>query len=119
MVEGTLLGRTKLGAVPYAVEAGRASDSSGLLEKRLAAIEARLGPRSAARAYMKDNQSIPDNADTVVKFNGEDWDDGKEYDPANRYFHRERRRPLFGHLQRCGSRPPGQEPAAGGLPRSR
>ena len=41
-VEGALLGRTKLGAVPYAIEAGRASDAGGALDMRIATIEKAL-----------------------------------------------------------------------------
>jgi len=39
VVDGTTLGRTKLGAVPYAVEADRASDAAGALNDRLTALE--------------------------------------------------------------------------------
>lgn len=45
VVGGTSLGRSKVGAVPYAVEAGRASGASGMLETRLATVEARSQPR--------------------------------------------------------------------------
>lgn len=45
VVGGTSLGRSKIGAVPYAVEAGRASGASGMLETRLATVEARSQPR--------------------------------------------------------------------------
>jgi hypothetical protein len=41
-VDGAWLGATKLGAVPYAIEAGRASDAGGALDARIAAIEAAL-----------------------------------------------------------------------------
>jgi hypothetical protein len=41
-VDGSSLGRTKLGAVPYALEADTASAAAGALATRLAAIEARL-----------------------------------------------------------------------------
>jgi formylglycine-generating enzyme required for sulfatase activity len=39
-VGGTVLPRTKIGAVPYALEADTASDSAGALDARLAALEA-------------------------------------------------------------------------------
>ncbi len=41
-VEGSLLGRSKLGAVPYALEAGRASDAAGALDSRISTIEAAI-----------------------------------------------------------------------------
>ena len=41
-VDGSSLNRTKLGAVPYALEAKNASNAVGALGTRLAAIEARL-----------------------------------------------------------------------------
>lgn len=50
VVGGTSLGRSKVGAVPYAVEAGRASSASGMLETRLAAVEARSQPRQIVSA---------------------------------------------------------------------
>lgn len=40
-VEGTVFPRAKLGAVPYALEAGRATGAAGALEARLAAVETR------------------------------------------------------------------------------
>lgn len=40
-VEGTTFPRSKLGAVPYALEAGRATGAAGALEARLAAVEGR------------------------------------------------------------------------------
>lgn len=40
-VEGTTFPRSKLGAVPYALEAGRATGAAGALEARLAAAEGR------------------------------------------------------------------------------
>lgn len=42
-VDATTFPRTKLGAVPYALEAGRAAGASGPLETRIAAIERRDG----------------------------------------------------------------------------
>nr|MBK7070385.1 hypothetical protein [Deltaproteobacteria bacterium] len=44
-VEGTVFPRSKLGAVPYALEAGRATGAAGALEARLAAVEGRMGGR--------------------------------------------------------------------------
>lgn len=45
LVDSTSFARTKLGAVPYALEAGRASGASGPLESRVAAVEALARPR--------------------------------------------------------------------------
>jgi hypothetical protein len=47
IVDGTALGRNKIGAVPYAVEANRASVAGGALEASLAALEARLADLEA------------------------------------------------------------------------
>lgn len=44
-VEGTTFPRSKLGAVPYALEAGRASAASGGLETRIATVERRPAGR--------------------------------------------------------------------------
>ncbi|MBK6534929.1 MAG: hypothetical protein IPF99_36930 [Deltaproteobacteria bacterium] len=45
LVDSTTFARTKLGAVPYALEAGRAAGASGPLEARIAAVEALAQPR--------------------------------------------------------------------------
>lgn len=45
LVDSTTFARTKLGAVPYALEAGRAAGASGPLEGRIAAVEALAQPR--------------------------------------------------------------------------
>lgn len=45
VVSGTSLGRSKIGAVPYAIEAARAAGASGMLETRLAAVESRSRER--------------------------------------------------------------------------
>jgi len=45
LVDSTTFARTKLGAVPYALEAGRAAGASGALEGRIAAVEALAQPR--------------------------------------------------------------------------
>jgi hypothetical protein len=85
-VDGAWLGATKLGAVPYAIEAGRASSSAGELETRLAAIEARLAKRSGFHAAMTADQIIANAMDPVVQFNTEDWDANAEYDPTSGTF---------------------------------
>lgn len=50
VVGGTSLGRSKVGAVPYAIEAGRASGASGMLAARIAAVEARSQARQVVGA---------------------------------------------------------------------
>jgi hypothetical protein len=45
LVDSTTFARTKLGAVPYALEAGRAAGASGPLEARIASVEALARPR--------------------------------------------------------------------------
>ena len=44
-MDATTFPRSKLGAVPYALEAGRATSAAGALEARIAAVEARTGGR--------------------------------------------------------------------------
>lgn len=48
LVDSTTFARTKLGAVPYALEAGRAAGASGPLEARIAAVEALSQQRQVA-----------------------------------------------------------------------
>lgn len=86
VVDGATLGRTKLGAVPYALEAGRASDSAGLLEERLAALEERVGDRSSVRATMSANQSVGESTWAKVKFDTPTWDEESEFDAATNSF---------------------------------
>ena len=45
IVDSTTFARQKLGAVPYAIEAGRAAGASGALATRIAAVEAAARPR--------------------------------------------------------------------------
>jgi len=62
-IGGTTFARSKLGAVPYALEAGRASGAAGALETRLAALEGRPSPRFFLRGPLPprdaENQLIP------------------------------------------------------------
>jgi hypothetical protein len=91
-VEGSLLGRTKLGAVPYALEAAHADTATdavkaGALDKRIADIESRLGQRSAARAHLTATQSIADSSAVAkVKLAAEDMDENAEFDAATATF---------------------------------
>lgn len=50
VVGGASLGRGKVGAVPFAIEAGRAAAASGMLESRLATVESRSQPRQVVTA---------------------------------------------------------------------
>lgn len=88
-VDGAWLGPTKLGAVPYAVEAGRAmvaSDADGALETRLKALETRLGPRSVVRAHLTATQAIADQVPITKLKLSEDVDENGEFDPNTSTF---------------------------------
>jgi hypothetical protein len=65
--ERTSLGRSRLGAVPYALEAARASQATGALEARIAALEAQLAPRSAFKGLKPNRQEIPGPSDTAME----------------------------------------------------
>lgn len=58
-VDGNTLGRTKLGAVPFAVEADTASNAAGALSTRLGAIEGRLARDVAGNAQRICTGSTP------------------------------------------------------------
>lgn len=88
-VDGSSLGRTKLGAVPYALEAERASVATGELEERLSELEARIGPRSALRASLKDKENLKLTSGApavVVPFETVEFDLGAELDLAQHAF---------------------------------
>lgn len=63
-VEGTTFPRSKLGAVPYALEAGRATGAAGALEGRLAAVEGRPGGRQFVMASWR--PAIPGQPNEVT-----------------------------------------------------
>ena len=93
MVEGSLLGRSKLGAVPYAVEASHAVSAdaaSGELDARISALEARALPGSSFRAQRNAVQKVPETGNTsentVLEFPEVDWDEAGEYDVATSTF---------------------------------
>lgn len=61
------LGRSRLGAVPYALEAARASEATGALEARIAALEGTLGSRSAFKGLKPNRQVIAGPSDTALE----------------------------------------------------
>jgi hypothetical protein len=109
-VDGAPLGRTKLGTVPYALEAGHAtnadeathaasasaadeathaaaaSEADGALDDRLATIEDASPARSAFSASNTTGPAIPSGTEPTVVFDSEAFDLGKEYDPATGVF---------------------------------
>lgn len=84
-VEGATLARTKLGAVPYAIEAAHATradtadDASGTLDERLKALEASAGPTSALRAVQGQTQNVSQGLSPRVVFGDVDYDEGGEF----------------------------------------
>ncbi|MDX2016223.1 MAG: hypothetical protein SFY95_01125 [Planctomycetota bacterium] len=76
------LGRSKVGASPYAIEAGRASSASGALEARIAGLET----LSAFLARTTMAQSIPGQTQPVIIFDAEVFDSRGEYNPATATF---------------------------------
>jgi len=98
LVDGVTLGRTKLGAVPYAVEAGHATSADtattaatanaagGALDTRLDAIEAAALNKSAFLALHTTGQSIAPGTGPIVIFNSESFDLGNEYDLSTGVF---------------------------------
>ena len=97
-VTRTLEGRSKIGAVPYALEADHAvnaSNAAGALASSLQALTASVqaleqgrGPSqaSAFHAVAKQAQSIPTDGWAYVIFDQEDFDLGGEYEPQNGTF---------------------------------
>lgn len=92
-VERRIEGRSKLGAVPYAIEADRAvvatsaETASGQLEARLqaltervAALEAGTGNDSAFQAVRTMPLTVVNNTETFIAFDNEVFDYGDEYD---------------------------------------
>jgi hypothetical protein len=95
--ERKINGRTKIGAVPYALEAQHAisaSSSAGALAtelqaltNRVAQLESASASKSAFQAIKRSAQSIPggDNGAMVI-FDDEQFDYGNEFDPATSTF---------------------------------
>lgn len=84
-VDGGPLGRTKLGVVPYALEAAHAASADaaasaiGDLDKRLKGIEALQHTPSAFRAHLSTATQIPSKKRTMVVFDQVEFDLGNEY----------------------------------------
>jgi hypothetical protein len=103
-VEGALLGRSKLGAVPYSLEAAHASAAdaaktadaatvadtakaaSGALKDTLTALQSQVHPASAFSAYLSAATSIPNATGTPLVFNQVEFDSGDEYAKATGVF---------------------------------
>lgn len=91
-------GRSKIGAVPYALEADHAvnaSNAAGALASSLQALTASVqaleqgqspAQASAFHAVAKQAQNIPTDGWAYVRFDQEDFDLGNEYDPATGTF---------------------------------
>jgi hypothetical protein len=86
------LGRAKIGAVPFAVEANHATTADGAtagaeLDTRIGAIEAASPIKSMFRARQTQAQSFPSGQPTTtIKFDVEDFDFGNEFNPATSTF---------------------------------
>ena len=101
-VDGASLGRTKLGAVPFAIEAKRATeaeqatesahaavaaDADGALEERLSTLEAALPGDSGFRVINTTGANIPNGSPrTFALWDTEEFDWGNEFNPATDTF---------------------------------
>jgi hypothetical protein len=91
-VNGNTLGRTKINAVPYAVEAGHATNAdsaasaTGTLATQISDIQGLQHPPSSFRAYLTTAGSLPNNSTTQVVFDHEDFDLAGEYNNATGEF---------------------------------
>jgi hypothetical protein len=86
-VQNEMLPRRKLGAVPFAVEAGRASEAAGALDERIKALEMQQPARSGFYAYKSANQLVGEEDEcVVVQFPLERYDFANEYDQNTSIF---------------------------------
>jgi hypothetical protein len=96
IVGDVVLPRRKLGAVPYAVEAARASEAAGELRDQIKDLQAKVtalaalgnpSQRSAFSATKTTNQTIlAEEPCTVIDFQVKDYDLGTEFDLATDRF---------------------------------
>jgi hypothetical protein len=93
VVGTTPLPRRKVGAVPYALEAARASEAVGNLEARIKKLEMQPAPGSVigrsgfyAYGYAGGTQDVPDEKCVALKFQVENYDYNEEYDPSTGKF---------------------------------
>jgi hypothetical protein len=81
VVRGEALPRRRLGAVPFAVEAGRASAAAGALDDRIKKLEMQQPARSGFYAFKTTDQLVGDaDACTVINFQLKSYDLGEEFD---------------------------------------
>ena len=90
IVGDVTLPRRKVGAVPYAIEAARASEASGALKDQLARLGAMSPgggpPRSGFSAYKTLNQTLTEGDCALIAFQVEEFDFGDEFDIASNKF---------------------------------
>jgi hypothetical protein len=91
IVDRTSLGRTQVGATPYAIESDHATSASnavGALETQLEALESRLGPDSAFLARIGNGaaQLFANGAVTTVDFASPVFDRNSEFDDETDVF---------------------------------
>ncbi len=87
VVDGvTSLGRSKIGAVPYAVEADRAANASGMLATQLALLQGQVHAASGFHAWTAAAVSIPSRVSFPVAFEKVDYDLSGEYSPTTGAF---------------------------------
>jgi hypothetical protein len=104
LVDGSDTGRTKIGAVPYAVEANHAPNADnatnatnattaatanaagGTLASTISTIQGEIHPASAFRASMTSSVMVPSNTATYVAFNQVAFDLGGEYSTSTGTF---------------------------------
>jgi hypothetical protein len=73
--------RRKIGAVPFAIEAARASEAAGGLKAQLAALEGKLPAARTAFHYFKTgSQTAINGAWTRLQFDSKLYDDGADFD---------------------------------------
>jgi hypothetical protein len=82
----TSVGRAKIGAVPYAVEADRASNASGLLASQITQLQGVVHSPSAFHAWVTTPVSIPGRVTFPVAFDHVEYDLAGEYNSTTGVF---------------------------------